>query len=197
MKLKQLLGCIAGSLLLIAATSRPISIPEAFSETLTMDDRELKVSARVYSADESEHFLHADLLAKGYVPVEITILNEGDHTYGISAASTAMNSAKPKEIVSKLTRGAMVRGIGLRVLSFFFWPLMIPSTIDSIHTYKKRGSLTRVLTAKGFKQFEEIVLPYSIVKRVLYVPKEAFYETFSVALEDLSSKELVVIRVTA
>jgi hypothetical protein len=87
--------------------------------------------------------------------------------------------------------------VGWRILSFFFWPLMVPSTIDSVVSFKKNRMLLKSLTAKGFKEIDEIVLPYSLVKRLLYIPQEAFYNDFSVSMEDLDGDELVVIPVVA
>ncbi len=183
-------------LFLMGATWKEGSAPRLFSERLALEDHPLTISAKVYSSEESESVLHTDLSARGYVPVEITIQNPGDHAYAISAASTSMSSAAPSDIAWEVTKGAIPRGVGLKVLSLFFWPFAIPSTIDSIHTFKKHKSLVHVLTAKGFKEDDEIILPYSLVKRMLYIPKETFYTTFSVALEDLTSDELVVVPVT-
>jgi hypothetical protein len=53
------------------------------------------------------------------------------------------------------------------------------------------------LTAKGFKEVDEVVLPYSVVKRLLYIPQASFYNTFSVSMEDLDGDELVVVPVIA
>ncbi len=180
----------------MGATKSP-ALLTVFSEEMTLEEKELKVSAKVYTREESQQFLHLDLEKKGYIPVEITIQNQGNHAYAISAASTAMNCAKPSEIAWKVTKGAIPRGIGLKIFSFLFWPFMIPSTIDSIYTFKTHKSIVKVLTAKGFKENDEIVLPYSLVKRVLYIPEASFYTTFSVSLEDLTTDELVVIPVSA
>lgn len=196
MKFKHLIYPSFGALLLIGATKNT-TLSAVFSEEMTLEEKELMVSARIYSREESQQFLHLDLERKGYIPVEITIQNQGDHAYAISAASTAMSSAKPSEIAWKVTKGAIPRGIGLKIFSFLFWPFMIPSTIDSIYTFKTHKSIVKVLTAKGFKEKDEIVLPYSLVKRVLYIPEASFYATFSVSLEDLTANELVVIPVSA
>jgi hypothetical protein len=195
MKIKHLLYPLVGAVLLIGATWKEGTLPAVFSDEMTLEDKELSVSAKAYSAEDSKHILHTDLVAKGYVPVEVTIQNQGDHSYAISAASTSMSSHKPKDIAKKLTKGALPRAIGFKILGFFFWPFMIPGTIDSIYSYKKHKSLVKVLTAKGFKEIDEVVLPYSLVKRILYIPEKAFYATFSVALEDLTADELVVVPV--
>jgi len=78
---------------------------------------------------------------------------------------------------------------------FFFWPFAIPGAIDSIHTFKKHRSVVKTLKTKGFKEDAEAILPYSLIKRVLYVSQDSFFKRFTVALEDVTGDELVVIPV--
>ena len=197
MKLKRFIYGIAGSLVLMSAVWNPVPTPINFSDDLTMEDKKLKVSARIYSAQESEQVLNVDLVGKGYVPVEVTIQNQGNHSYAISMSSTALRSDRAKDVAWKYHKASIARGAGWRIVSFFCWPLMIPSMIDSIVSFKKNRSLVKALKARGFKEQDEVVLPFSLVKRLLYIPQEAFYSDFSVSMEDLDGDELVVIRVTA
>lgn len=196
MKLKSFIYGVLGCAILMSAVWKPASVPVNFSHNLTLEDKKLQLSARVYSAAESKHILRVDLTDKGYVPVEVTIQNQGDHSYAISMASTAQKSDRPKDVAWKFHKASVARGVGWRIASFFCWPLSIPSAIDSIVSYKKNRSVIKALTAKGFKEVDEVVLPYSVVKRLLYIPQASFYKTFSVSMEDLDGDELVVVPVT-
>ena len=195
MKFKAVSFLLIAGIIAMGFAGKFKTTPVLFPETVTLEDQALSVTAKVYSSSESEHILKTDLVARGYVPVEITIRNPGEYTYAISLASTAMNCARPKEIAWKESMRGIPRAVVLKVLSLFFWPFTIPSAIDSIYSLKKHTSTVSILTAKGLKEDDEIVLPYSLVKRVLYIPEESFYNTFSFSLENLDSKELVVIPV--
>jgi hypothetical protein len=197
MKFKGFIYGILGCAILMSAVWKPAPVPINFTHNLTLEDKKLQVSARVYSAEESEQILRVDLVEKGYVPVEVTIQNQGDHSYAISMASTAQKSEKPKKIAWKFQKASIARAVGWKIVSFFCWPLSIPSAIDSIVSYKKNRSILKTLTAKGFKEVDEVVLPYSVVKRLLYIPQASFYDTFSVSMEDLDGDELVVVPVIA
>jgi ketosteroid isomerase-like protein len=195
MKLKGLVYALGGTLFLIFASWKPSPIPPVFTEEFTLEDRKLQVTAKAYTAEESRQILQTNLIGMGYIPVEVTIQNQGDHAYAISMASTAMSSARPKDVAWKYTVAGIPRAIGWKVLSYVFWPFTVPSTIDSIISYKKHRSIVKILTAKGFKEVDEVVLPYSLVKRLLYIPEKSFYDTFSVSMEDLNGDELVVVPV--
>ena len=167
-------------------------IQSILDTSFSLEDKVIHVSARALSSDESKSILKYDVMAKGYKPIEVTISNQGSHTYEISRASTSLPCATSKEIAWKETKGTIPRGLGLKVLGFIFWPFSIVSTVESIATFKKHKQIINVLKAKGFKDDAEEILPYSLVKRILYIPKDKFEKTFSVSLEDLTADELVV-----
>ncbi|MGH2612208.1 MAG: hypothetical protein ACRDFB_04055 [Rhabdochlamydiaceae bacterium] len=161
----------------------------------SLEDKALQISVRALTSEESRSILKYDLTANGYKPIEVTISNQGSHTYELSRASTSLPCATAKEIAWKKTKGTIPRGLGLKILGFIFWPFAIASGIEGIATYKKHKQMVNILKAKGFKDDAEEILPYSLVKRVLYVPKDKFEKTFSVALEDLTGDDLIVIPV--
>ncbi len=161
----------------------------------SLEDKPLQVSVKALSSDESKSILKYDVTAKGYKPIEVTISNQGSHTYEISRASTSLPCATSSEIAWKQTKGTLPRSLGLKILGFVFWPFSIVSGIEGIVTFKKHKQIVNILKAKGFKDDAEEIVPYSLVKRVLYIPIDKFEKTFTVALEDLTSDELVVVPV--
>jgi len=195
MKIYNLIYLLSSSMFLIGATWKSGTTLPTFTGVPSIEDEAVTISAKVYTAAESESVLKNDLLSRGYVPVEITIQNPTTHTYAISAASTAMSNAQPEEIAWKITKRSIPQGIALNIVSFFFWPFSILSTAHSIHGLKTHQAIVKMLTAKGLKQVDEIVLPYSMVKRILYIPENAFYRSFSVSMEETDSNELLVIPV--
>lgn len=161
--------------------------------SFSLEDKAIQVSARLLTSQESLSILKHEL--KGHKPVEITISNTGSHFYEISRASTSLSCSSPEELAWKKTKKAIPRGIGFKVLGFIFWPFAIPSTFDTIHSFKSHRAIVKILTSKGFKNEAEQVLPYSLVKRILYIPDAHFVKTFTVALEDITADDLVVIPV--
>lgn len=161
----------------------------------TLEDKNLQVSVRVLPTDESKNILKYDVEGRGYTPVEVTIVNQGSHAYEIDRSATSLPCATAKEIAWKESKSALPRGLGLKILGFIFWPFSIASGVDSIMTYKKHRQIVNILNAKGFKDEAEAILPYSVVKRVLYIPEKKFEKSFSVSLEDKTSDKLVVIPV--
>lgn len=154
------------------------------------DEEGLEVSYKKLTEEESKAYLSRNLIGKGFQPVHITIQNNSPNTYEIAPSSVSLPLASAKDVAFEFTKSAIPRSIGFKIASFFFWPFMIPSTIDSIKTYKTHQSMKKNFAAKAVK--DEIILPYSTVHRVLYVPIEEFSDTFSIALVNKKSGDASV-----
>lgn len=169
-----------------------LSAPDS-AQLFSKSAKGLHISARVYNSDECKQYLHYDYIGRGVVPVEVHIRNSSANSYDISAASVSMPTLSGKELAWKETKKALPRSLALRIAGLFFWPLAIPATIDSIVVYKSHRMLSKDLEAKTLKRKDERILPYSTTSRVLYVKEEGYTEGFSFSLQDVDSKELIVI----
>lgn len=153
----------------------------------------LDLSARVYTPEDSKEYLHRDLISRGYIPVEVNINNNTAKSYAISGASVPLACATPNQVAWSVTKSALPRSIGYKIASLFFWPLMIPSTIDGIRTYKSHRALVKDLTAKTLKTEDEVIPPYAAVKRIIYVKKDSMRDEFSFSLQQVGGKDFQVI----
>ncbi len=153
------------------------------------------ISAEKYTKEKSESHFSSNLLSLGYIPIEITIQNQSPSAYVISRASTALPSATAKEVAWSFRKKSIPAAVGLQIASFFLWPFSIPSAAHSLHNYKSNKNLKKELNAKTLKEEEEIVPPYSSVKRVIYLKEKEAPESFSFSLEEADSRDLTVIPV--
>jgi hypothetical protein len=165
------------------ASSLPMEIPSFISNQVI-------VVAKAYTKEECKANLHRDLLDRGYRPIQVTVQNNTSRFYSFSEESVSLRCTHPRHVALKVSARAIPRAIGYRVASFLFWPFMIPSTIDSIRTYKAHKDMKKDFTAKGVKEKEEIILPYSTVTRILFIKDKDFQEDFTVSLMDFKTDEL-------
>lgn len=142
----------------------------------------LKVTAKSYSKGESKKYLNRNLQSLGYQPIQITVENNTTDAYLLSRDSISQPNDLARKVASKVIKKALPRSIGLKIASLFFWPLMIPSTIEGIYTLKTHAQVRKDLSAKGLKEAGEEVAPYSTYNRVIFVPKDEVRETLTVTL---------------
>ena len=174
------------------ANGEPFNVA-AFEDPI-FDKRQISLTTKALSHDESKALLGRDILDRGYQPVQLIIQNNSSRTYAIPKEKISLPTVPADTIALKVMKTALPRAIGWKIASFLFWPLTIASTIDgakSLTTYKK---LKKELTAKTMKADEEIG-PYSLARRVIFVPKEKYKQDFEVVFVDTVNRLEVTMKV--
>lgn len=175
-----------------AVKSTQLQIPSTIKEFLA-EENHVKLSIKALTVEESEKYLKKDLLDMGYQPVEVTIENGSADPYLLSPKSVDLPLVDGRKIAKKILKAALPRSIGLKIASLFFWPLTIPSTLDSLLTHKSYRKLKKQLESKAVR--DEVVAPYSSVHRVFFVPVGECQDSFSVTLENQETLESKVFQV--
>ncbi len=155
--------------------------------TFSLNHTQVNIVAKAMSSDESKRNFGHDLISRNIQPLQLSIQNNTSNEYSLCPSSVDLPRVEASKVAFKVTKSAIPRGIAYKIVGFFFWPFMIPSTIDSIRVLSHHKGLKKDLMAKSMK--EEVVAPYSTFHRVLFVPKEKFQETFKVTLIDLDTLE--------
>lgn len=142
--------------------------------------KNVEVHVRTLSADASRYLLGHNLPSKGIQPLHLTIENNSPYEYEISPDTVDLEQIRPNHVAKKLQKSSLPRSIAFKIMGFFFWPLMIPGTVDTFHTMHSYKSLKRDYAAKSLQ--DEIVPVYSVVNRILFVPVENLKESFTITL---------------
>lgn len=169
---------------------------ETTSLPFEQSEEGVQVSGKVYTEQESKAYLRVNLPAEGIVPIQITVKNHTPNAYTLSKESISLESLTSKEIAWAQSKKRLPGSIGLKVASLFFWPLMIPSTIEGTQALYSHRSLTKNLGAKTLQEKGETLLPYTTTTRVLYIKQEAFSEKFSLNLQEANSQKKISLPVT-
>jgi hypothetical protein len=151
------------------------------------EDKGLVTSARVLQ-DTENHFVK-DISSKGYILLEIEIRNQTNKEYELSQESITLPYASPTDIAWSFTKGSIPRSIGLKIASFFFFPMMIPSTIDTLVTYKNHRALKHDLKVKTLKKDGETLLPYTVTQRFIFIKESDWQEWTKAKNFDITLKE--------
>lgn len=153
--------------------------------SFALNETRVLVMAKAMTPDESKRNFGHDLISRGVQPLQLTIQNNTANEYSLCPSSVDLPRIDASKVAFKITKSAIPRAIAYKIASFFFWPLMIPSTIDGIRVMSHHQKVKKDLKAKSMR--DEVVAPYSTFNRVLFVPQKEFQETFKVTLIDLES----------
>ncbi|MEN9343310.1 MAG: hypothetical protein RLZZ453_97 [Chlamydiota bacterium] len=166
-------------------------------EPLVQQESRVTVAAEWMSGEESKRAFGHDFPSREVHPLKILIQNNTSSSYSITAGSVDMPRLSASQVAFKVTKSSIPRSIAYKVAGFFFWPLMIPGTIDGIRVFAHHHNLKKEIRAKSFKDQEgEIVTPYSTCTRVLFVEKDDVKPNVKITLIDLSNLEPVELQLT-
>jgi len=202
LKIKSKLSLLAAFLLLFGFL-KPWKGPEESSiptvstlnaESTFLRNNTIHVVAKAYTSEESRKYLNENLLKSGYQPVQITIQNNSADEFSLSTGSVDLPTVSSSKVAKIVTNAALPRSIAYKIVGIFFWPMVFPSTIDSVITIKNYTSFKNDLQSKILKK--EVVAPYSIYNRVVFVPSDQFKESFDLTLIELSSLKPKVIHIS-
>jgi hypothetical protein len=177
-----LIAFVTISVLLFVTESGTYKVEPLIAQPLEKEG--LHVQALAYTAQESKQYLKENLLSKGYQPVQISIQNNSAYPIGFGDLSVDLPFVSGSEVATQLLKDTIPRAIGFKVASFFFWPFLVPSTIDTFIVYKNQKKLRHDYAAKTVKAYEEILPPYSTLTRVLFVKQSDYKPDFTVSLQD-------------
>lgn len=158
------------------------------------DDKRVDIQIKTLTSTESRALLGYDLPSKGVQPLHLTIQNNSPESYSLHLEAIDVNSIDPRDVAKKIRKEAIPRMVGFKILGMFFWPFMIPGTIDSIHTLHSYKVLKKDYQAKAVKN--EVIPVYSTFNRILFVPQEDFKKEFTITLIDLHRLEPLIFTIT-
>lgn len=161
------------------------SVTSELLPSFSLDENRVVVTAKAMTSEESKRNFGHDLPSRGVQPLQLTIQNNTSDSYSLCPSSVDLPRIEASKIAFKITKSTIPRALGYKIASFFFWPFMIPSTIDSIRVMAHHQKFKKDLIAKSMR--EETVAPYATFNRVLFVPKEEFQHTFKLTLIELES----------
>lgn len=159
-------------------------------QPLVQKESQLAVSCEWMSPDESKQVFGHDFPSRSVYPLKVSVQNNTSKEYSLSASSVDLPAVDASKVAFKVTKSAIPRSIAYKVASFFFWPLMIPSTIDGIRVMSHHNSLKKEIRAKSLKSQEgETVAPYSAFHRVLFIDKKDVKDSFKVTIIDIENSQ--------
>ncbi|MBS0629097.1 MAG: hypothetical protein JSS30_02590 [Verrucomicrobia bacterium] len=165
-------------------TYKPKSLPFIGSILEPFSEEGIHIRAKAYSQKDSIVYLNRDLLYRGLQPLQVTIQNNTPRSFYLSDEGLDLPNLNSRQVAGKLTRSAIPRSIAFRIAGFFFWPILIPGTIDTILTAKSYFQIKRDYYAKSIKDHPELIVPYSTVNRVIFVPLDQVSNDFTLHLQD-------------
>lgn len=148
------------------------------------------ISWKAFDKQDCEKYLDRNVIAEGYIPVQLTIRNNSTDPMYLNPSNFNVPLSSPNEVADKVhtSTGGRVAAWGVGGLVFF--PLFIPAVVDGFKSANANTALDADYTAKALK--EQTIQPHSVFNGVVFIPKEHASETIEMFLVNQKTNEKVV-----
>jgi len=150
-------------------------------------NQDVTIAARCFNEEDCKHYLDRDVISKGYLPVQISIVNKTEHPYLFSLNRVSLPCARAEEVASQVHTSTVGRAAGYGAAALFFWPFAIPAVVDGLGSAHANERLDFDFASKVAK--DQLVEAYAHVNMLMFVPKSCFHPIFTVTLVDLKTSE--------
>ncbi len=152
----------------------------------------VSIAARAFTRAQCKHYLDRDVIRQGYQPVQIYIENLSDSAFFFSPNWLTLPAAPPEEVSKKVHSSTLGRVAGYGAAALLASPLFaIPAVVDGFKSAEANANLDQDFLVKAARDC--IIPPRSHVNMVLFIPKEAYEETFTVTLvNEITQKPLKI-----
>ncbi|MBI3211094.1 MAG: hypothetical protein HYZ47_00165 [Simkania negevensis] len=142
----------------------------------------VSITAKAFSEADCKKYLDRNVIAEGYQPVLLQIMNHSNKTLLFSPQKMDLPTETPEVVASKVHTSTAGRVIGYTLASILIPPLLIAAIVDGIKSSHANQALDHDFAHKGVQ--DKIISPHSVAKMVLFVPKHMFKRSFQVHLVD-------------
>ncbi len=154
----------------------------------------IALSWKTLSTKESQRYLGRDVLAVGYLPIQLTIDNQGSSSWRFSPKRISLPLV-PSDVVAKaVATSTSGRALGWGIPGLFIWPLLIPAAVDASWSYEANEQLELDYSTKEVD--DQLINPFEKYNGLVFINKEDFDadEPFTVTLVDDDTGEKLMLQ---
>lgn len=146
---------------------------------------------RVFTPQDCKKYLDRNVIAKGYQPVHITLVNNTNRFIRVSPHAFSFPCVDAYEVAQRVHTSTVKRAVGYGIAGLFVWPLLIPAVVDGFGSEKANEKLDYDYNAKLLR--ERIVKPYSTINGLVFVPVNDFENSFTLRVVDANTHEQFIL----
>lgn len=145
------------------------------------------LAAHLFDKQDCKKYLDRDVIAKGYMPIQLFIQNDSEKEYSFCISRVSLPCASAEEVSKKVHTSTVGRAAGYGAAAFLTCGLFaIPAVVDGVKSMEANDSLDEDFASKAGR--DQVIAPYSHATMILFVPTVSFQRSFDVTLLDADAK---------
>ena len=177
-------GCANYSASSLSTLSSSAAVPSAKNSNIT-------AAWKVFDKNDCQTYLGRNLLAEGYVPVQMTIRNQSEDPLYLSADNFSISLPSPARVAKTVHTSTGGRVAAWGIPGLIITPLLIPAIYDGILSSNANDSLDADYQSKALS--DHIIQPHSHFDTIIFVPKGKIKQSIEMFLINETTQEKIVI----
>lgn len=173
---------IISSILFLSFKNENTAMVSGVQPSLFESPSSIKIAARILTEEEAKSNLASVASKQGYSVIALAIENSSPYQRELKQEGVDLELASRKDLMKKVKLSSLPRSIAYKIIGLFFWPAVIPGTIDGLATMRSEHLFKDRLYASTIKKEGEILIPYSTIQRYLFLPSKEVPDSFTIKL---------------
>lgn len=136
----------------------------------SVQESQVLISWKAYDKEDCKKYLDRNVLAKGYLPVQLTIRNNSSDPMYLSSNNFNIPVSSSIEVADKVHTSTGGRVAAWGIGGLFFLPLFIPAVVDGLKSVEANDALDADYAAKSIK--EHTIQAHSSFNGVVFIPEK-------------------------
>lgn len=164
-------------------------LPET-SAMRTSSNPHVLVSWKFFEKDDCKTYLGRNVLAKGYIPVQVTIRNYSKDSMYLEASHFNIPLLPVNEVASSVHASTIARVLGWGIPGLLLWPLLAQALCDGIQSPIVNASLDADYQSKAVNS--HIIQPYTTFNGIVFIAEDSVSQPFEMFLINQNTHEKLI-----
>lgn len=158
---------------------------------LTAEQHGVSFAYKFYTPTDCKNYLDRDVLAKGYQPIQITIINKSKHSLFFSLANISLAVVDASKVAPTVHTSTTGRVLGYGIPGLLIPVLWIPAIVDGLNSQDANKRLDEDFAAKCLTDC--IIAPYETLNGLIFVRVKDCKKELSITLLDQSTNKQITL----
>lgn len=147
----------------------------------------VSVGWKTFDKTDCKNYLGRDVIAEGYVPVQLTIRNDSADPIYLTPNNFSVSISPTSEVASKVHTSTAGRIIGWGIPGLIISPFLIPAIYDGIKSVEANKCLDADYKEKTVK--EHTIKSYESFNGIVFIPKNEADKDLNLTLVNTKTGE--------
>jgi hypothetical protein len=177
------LSTVIFGLLIFTGCAKYKPQPLQTAHGVAVKENNVSVSAHAFSELECRYYFSRRMIAKGYQPIQISIMNGSDEDLILDPYNVGLQLESSRIIARACHLNTGKRFVSWFIPALFLWPFIIPAAVECAKSSEANKKLDQDFNQRTISLDSKIYIPaQTTINKVMFVATENYRQNFDIKL---------------